>query len=268
VRVALVTCAAFPSLHEDERPLLAALAAHGVEAAPWSWREPPPAALDAVLVRNPWDWYLAPAEFAGFLESLPPYTFNPPDLMRRYLAKDYLQSLPEAIPTELVEGGGREVGQALRRRGWARAVLKPALSANAHRTARVSADAPAPELPRDRWLLQPFVDEVVDGELSFVFIDGAFTHAVRKRPAAGDFRVQAEHGGSVALEQPPPALIEQAASVVARLTPRPLYARVDGVVTAERLAVMELEVVEPQLFFGLCPAAADRLARALVERLG
>jgi glutathione synthase/RimK-type ligase-like ATP-grasp enzyme len=268
VRVALVTCARFPSLHEDERPLLEALVDRGLEVVPWIWREPAPAALDAVLMRNPWDWYLDPAAFIAFLDRLPPHSFNAPELMRDYLAKDYLATMPEAIPTELVEGGTLELREALRRRGWARAVVKPALSANAHRTLRLSADASPPPLSRDRWLLQPFVEEVVEGELSLVFLDGTFSHAVRKRPAERDFRVQVEHGGTVAREEPSPSIVERAAGVVARLAPRALYARVDGVVVAGELAVMELELVEPQLFFGLFPEAADRLAAALVARLG
>ncbi len=257
-----------PSLHADEAPFVAALGARGIDARPLVWGEAALAAdVDAYVVRTPWDWYHAPAEFDRFLAALPEgRTFNAPSLMRRYLGKEYLARLEGAVPTELVEGGAAEVRAAIARRGWPEAVVKPVLSANAHRTVRVGAGRPL-AIELGRWLVQPFVAEVAGGELSFVFFDGIFSHVVRKRAAPGDFRVQVEHGGTVALEAADPALVAQAARVLGTLGAAPLYARVDGVVVGGALRVMELEVVEPQLFFGLCAEAGPRLAAALARRL-
>jgi len=101
-----------------------------------------------------------------------------------------------------------------------------------------------------------------------VFFDGVFSHAVRKSPRAGDFRVQREHGGSSAREVPTPELIAEAQRALSQIGAAPLYARVDGVVVAGRFMLMELEVVEPELFFGLCREAGLRFAKALCRRLG
>jgi glutathione synthase/RimK-type ligase-like ATP-grasp enzyme len=272
-RVGLITCDALPTLHEDERPFLEALPAHGLEpvALPWG-----PSALtadvDAFVVRTPWDWPRRAAAFDAFLARLPEErTYNAPSLMRACLAKDYLFTLARAgipiVPSELVEGDGSAARAAILRRGWTRAVVKPMRSATAHRTHVVDRDA-VPSLEHDRWLVQPFLPEIVDGELSYVFFEGELSHAVRKIPRPGDFRVQEEHGGQSVPEPIDRALAAQARAALDALPgQRPLYARVDGVVHRGALHVMELEVVEPQLFFALFPEAGERLAAALARRL-
>src|SRR5262249_42775885 len=129
-------------------------------------------------------------------------------------------------------------------------------------------------------LIQPFVETIREqGEWSLIFIDGRFTHAVRKRPAAGDFRVQKQYGG-VALPAAGPAAAPdalvaagpRALAALPRQTGRPtgppLYARIDGVETAQGFLVMELELHEPALFFPMAPAAAIAFAEAVIRRLG
>ncbi len=104
------------------------------------------------------------------------------------------------------------------------------------------------------------------GELSLLFFDGTYSHAMLKRPGAGDFRVQEELGGSSTLAAPPPELIEQAREIVRRLDERPLYARVDGLDLLGTFTLMELELIEPVLFLGSHPPAAAHLADALEAR--
>ena len=106
----------------------------------------------------------------------------------------------------------------------------------------------------------------LEGEWSFVFIGGAYSHAVLKRPAEGDFRVQSDWGGMSALATPPPGLIEQAAAVLDAVRDPWLYARVDGVVRDGQLLLMELEMTEPTLFLGLCERAAAQFAEAILAR--
>jgi len=124
---------------------------------------------------------------------------------------------------------------------------------------------------RGRVLVQPFMDVVVSaGEWSLVFLGGAFSHAILKRARAGDFRVQTEHGGSAAVAEPDPRIVEQARRALyagPSGTSECLYARVDGCVVDGNFVVMEVEVIEPLLFLGGHPEAADRLAEALVARM-
>ena len=120
-----------------------------------------------------------------------------------------------------------------------------------HRTARRSARSTSLQRVRDVGdvLVQPFADEVPrDGEYSFTFIDGAFSHATIKRATAGEFRVQTEHGGRVDRVEASESLVAQAARVLGVLPEMPLYARVDGIARGDAFLLMELELIEPNLF--------------------
>ena len=117
--------------------------------------------------------------------------------------------------------------------------------------------------------MQPFVEDIrTRGEWSLIFVEGDLTHAVLKSPAAGDFRVQAAFGG-VSAAAPAPEAARAAARRILALLPAPaLYARIDGVETRDGFLLMEVEVNEPGLFLSLAPEAAERLAEAVVRRLG
>jgi hypothetical protein len=105
------------------------------------------------------------------------------------------------------------------------------------------------------------------GEWSLLFLGGRFSHAVCKRPAAADYRVQWEFGGTAETGTPPHTLIADAEHVLAAVPGRPLYARVDGVERGGRLVLIELELIEPHLFLGWDARAAGRLARAIREEI-
>ena len=158
-------------------------------------------------------------------------------------------------------------------------VVKPTVSGGAWNTVRGIVGEPgfARELsalpPNYDYLVQAFVPEIArDGEWSLLFFDGVFSHAVLKRAAAGDFRVQSQFGGSVEQHIEPDAAMlasaQQALAVVAALGhPDHAYARVDGVVVDGRFRLMELEMIEPSLFLGERPEEAVRFAGNLHRRL-
>jgi glutathione synthase/RimK-type ligase-like ATP-grasp enzyme len=117
-------------------------------------------------------------------------------------------------------------------------------------------------------LLQPFAEEVSrDGEYSFTFIDGELSHATLKRAKAGEFRVQTVYGGSVEPIDAPAALSDQASHALSVLPEMPLYARVDGIARGSAFLLMELELIEPNLFLAAATGAANRFAAAIVRRL-
>jgi glutathione synthase/RimK-type ligase-like ATP-grasp enzyme len=156
-------------------------------------------------------------------------------------------------------------------------VIKPAISASGFETYAI--DAPLDEHSRATIarvvssgdvLVQPFAEEVPrDGELSIVFLDGECSHAALKRAATatGEFRVQTEHGGTIERTWPADHLVEQAARSLAVLRTMPLYARVDGIVRDDQFLLMELELIEPNLFLELEANAPARMARGIVKRL-
>lgn len=99
-----------------------------------------------------------------------------------------------------------------------------------------------------------------------VFIDDTFSHAVSKHARTGDFRVQHDFGGSVDRLIPSPGLLAFADRVMAQVHRATLYARVDVVETSRGPLLMELELIEPELYFLHVPAAADRMAAAILRR--
>lgn len=248
-RVALVTWRGLPDLAPDDRLLRDALVRRGIDARAEVWDDPRVdwRAFDAIVLRSTWDYHKRAEEFRAWIDALDGLPlWNPPEILRWNIHKSYLLELESRgvpiVPTLLVRGG----------EGF---IVKPAVSATAFRTERHAAGCDL--------LVQPFVPEIArDGELSFVFLGRAYSHAVRKRPRGGDFRVQPDFGGTVEPFDPPPGLIDQAARIAATLGRRWLYARVDCVVRDGRLMLMELEATEPSLF--LDEVLAERFADALV----
>jgi hypothetical protein len=280
--VALVTCTALPALTDDDRLLQAALAARGAEAVPAVWDDPSVRWRDfgAVVVRSTWDYHLRPGEFRAWVDrvdALGVALHNPAPVLRWNASKHYLRALADAgaavTPTRWVGAGDpTPLAEVLDAEGWDDAVVKPVVSATAHETWRVGRGTAADAEPRWRALVaradvmvQPFVRAVVDeGEWSLVFLGGTYSHAALKRPRAGDFRVQHEHGGTYAAAEPAAALVAEAARALA-VAPAPCaYARVDGCAVGGRFQLMELELLEPALFLGAAPGAADRLAAAIL----
>ncbi len=287
--LALATCADYRGLLDDDRPFVAALEARGVAVRPVVWDGPEGlAGLDGVagvLLRSVWDYYRKAPAFRAWLDGLERAglrCWNPPALVRWNLDKRYLLELGRAgvalPPTLWLEPGlaPEEAARRIEVTGWDDLVLKPAVSAGAWNTLRVPRGGLAGARPALAGLLalgtvlvQPFLPEVVaDGELSFVFFGGVYSHAALKRARPGDFRVQWTHGGSHVPAAPAPALVEQARAAL-RAAPEPgLYARVDGIVRDGRLLLMELEQIEPYLFFAQGPGSAERFARLLAQALG
>jgi hypothetical protein len=284
-RLALATSVDYPAVQADDRHLVDVLATLGVQSSVCVWNDPAVdwAAFDAVLIRTIWDYFRHYPDFLRWLDTLDTLrvpTLNASALLRWNSDKRYLLELAQhgvaIIPTQLARAG--HLHEVLSTMPAQHVVVKPAISGGAWHTLRgivgttEFAQALAQLPPEADYLVQPFMPEVArDGEWSLLYFGGTFSHAVLKRPAAGDYRVQGEHGGSVGPATPTPAMLEDAdrtLAAVARLGHGDhLYVRVDGVVSAGQLLVMELEMIEPFLFLGAQPEAAARLAQLITERL-
>ncbi len=119
-------------------------------------------------------------------------------------------------------------------------------------------------------MLQPYMERIEkDGEVSLIFIEDEYTHAVVKWPAHGDYRVQEELGGSLRFTQVDCDTVELARDIVEASGTDPLYARVDLVPdSAGNLHLMELELIEPELFLRFEPTAIEALVTAIVANTG
>ena len=113
--------------------------------------------------------------------------------------------------------------------------------------------------------------EIVEGEWSLILVEEELSHAVRKRPKAGDFRTQSELGARMTAEEPSPALLTTARGALEAATRfsagAPCLTRIDLVETSDGPIVMEVELIEPMLFFAYAPGSAARAASALVARM-
>jgi glutathione synthase/RimK-type ligase-like ATP-grasp enzyme len=231
-RIALATYEHAPKLAHDDQFLLHALLDAGADAEPavWSSDEVIWETYDAVVVRSCWDYHLRIDEFRTWLDRLDASripTWNSTDIVLWNSSKRYLLDLAtrgvSTIATCIVPcGEASQVESIVRSEGWSRFVLKPAISASGYETYAFDdtfGEATYEIISRvtalGDTLVQPFAPEVPrDGELSVMFLDGEFSHGAIKRASPTEFRVQTEHGGSVAPFEIPQEVVVQAARAI------------------------------------------------------
>ena len=282
--VAFVTYAALPYGSDDDRLAIHCLLDQDIKARFLVWDDPRVdwAKFDSIVLRSCWDYHERPAEFARWIKRLALLDaplWNRPDLVLWNMNKHYLSDLSAkgvgTAPTVWLERGATvSLPEIMQQQGWDRAVVKPVISASAHRTWLVSTEEAIekqPELARmlqdTGVMVQRFIEEITErGEWSFVFLNREFSHAVLKQPAPGDFRVQNEFGGFIRADKPAPELIEQAVKIMASVEGPCLYARVDAIDTGRDLMLMELELIEPYLFLAE-GKAARRFADVIMSTL-
>lgn len=282
-RIVIVTCETWPDLFASDQALRAALEARGVgvvvkpwQAADfWSVAE----TCEAIVVRAAWDYPLDPVRFEAWLsqaeQSRVP-VLNSPALMRWNSDKRYVFDLARAgvrMPRTALVEDARDLEKAFAEVGAETAIIKPCHGASGRGIEKVTRDTAAAYVAQHggagrSFLLQEMLPEITAGELSFVFIEGEFSHVVRKTPAEGEFRVNSAYGPArneaVAVDQ---RLVAQATDILSRLPLAPVYARIDCVERAGALICLEAEVIEPSLFLHMHPPGAERFAAAVVERI-
>lgn len=261
----------------DSEVLLPALAELGVEAEVVAWSDPEVdwASFDRAVIRSTWDYHERSGAFADWIRAAAAATDlrNGAATVLWNLDKTYLRELDAAgvpvVPTIWLESGPRDLSATLAERGWEDVVVKPSVDLGALNLVRTTADVAADAASRlsGTVMVQPFLPDLErEGELSLVFLGGAFSHAIVKRPAAGDFRVQPRYGGTAERVEPPTGAVEAAQRALALAPDPPLYARVDLVRDLEgRPCVIELELIEPFLFLPDVPEGLDRAARVMAE---
>lgn len=281
--VVFVTYSAAPELDPDEAGLGRACTELGMRwrAIPWDDRRFDWSSTRLALIRSPWDYTRRRGEFLGWCERVAGLTRleNPLDVLRRNSEKSYLldfaaRGVP-TIPTILHEPSCHADPEALMAaRGWREVVVKPVVSAGGWRTYRFRvgershARVQARRLLRtSRCLIQPFLPSVLEsGERALVFLDGHFSHAIRKRSIFDAPHVPFRF----AVQPEPDELALATRALAAEAAADLLYARADIVRDEQGAAVLiELELVEPRLFLGAAgPEAAGRLAAGIAARLG
>jgi glutathione synthase/RimK-type ligase-like ATP-grasp enzyme len=237
---------------------------------------------DLVYICTPWDYQHDVAAFLGVLESIERSSarlVNSLELVRWNLEKTYLGELEmrgaDIVPSLFFDRFDADrVAECFAAHDAGKLVLKPVVGANADHIFVVTdplSDEVVDELrqtyERRPFFVQPFMNSVQsEGEYSLFFFAGDYSHAILKKPRAGDFRTQEEHGADILSVEAPAALVETARHVLGVVNPQPVYVRADFVRDGgERFLLMELELIEPSLYFRTDPGSAGRFARALTR---
>ncbi|GIF12028.1 ATP-grasp domain-containing protein [Actinoplanes teichomyceticus] len=287
-RIALVTCAAFPDLWDDDHPLRDALLARGlaVDVVRWDDTDADWSRYDLTVIRSPWDYVPRREQFVAWAHSVPRLA-NPGDIIAWNTDKRYLAELAAAgvpvIPTDFVGPG--ETWTPPAEGEW---VVKPTVSAGSQDTARYRLPAQAAEAAAHvarltgagrTAMIQPYLTAVdTAGETAVLCLPDAsgeltFSHGIRKGPM---LRRTGEHTIDPGSEDISPRTPSEAELAVARRAlsavpggaKRLLYARVDVIPGPDGAPqLVELELTEPSLFLREGPGAAERLADAILARV-
>jgi glutathione synthase/RimK-type ligase-like ATP-grasp enzyme len=274
VKLRVATCKTLPEVDVDEAPLMAALSAAGIDARLTAWDDPH---VDwslpiPTIIRSTWNYALDVDAFLAWVDKVAAGSplLNPADVVRGNVHKRYLLDLARrgvpVVPTLIAERGSKLPAPA-----WAhdRVVIKPEVGAGSLGTKRFDKLEDGLEhlgelTAKGAALVQPYVKSVEEyGERSVIYIDGELTHEIRKSPRFS--------GDAESVTGPHPIAPDERAVAEAALEPyrdRILYGRVDMARADDgQPMVMELELVEPSLFFPKFPAALDRYVAGLKRRL-
>lgn len=269
---------------KEEKLLFDALSHWGHRVVRKSWSEPDFdwSSTRYIIFRSTWDYFDRFEEWKTWLQKVASQTqlINALDLVLWNMDKHYLGDLQSRglnIPeTQYIEKGETTSLQKLfETTGWQDAILKPCISGAARHTYRLNPKNLSEHeeqfqqlIQQEAMMLQPFQRNVLEqGEVSLMVMDGQFTHAVLKIAKPGDFRVQDDFGGTVHPHHPHTEEIAFAEKAVSLCQPQPMYARVDIIRDNwGELALIEMELIEPELWFRMAPEAAKVLARG-IDRL-
>ena len=293
-RIALVSCRDLPTFEVDDHPLWEVLRARGVELELPVWDDPQFdwENCDLVIPRTTWDYQERWTEFLLWMQHVSQVTelLNPLELMSWNLDKRYLKEIEIGQPptrwidqrTFKMRSEVEEVAQSIldscREEGWAQAFLKPNIGASAVGSMRFSVHLPEDYsrlvehlecwLPLRTMILQPYINKVESiGEHSLIYFNGVWSHGVRKVPAPGDYRVQDDYGASDMPWDPPDEWKDQCEALIKRLPMVPLYARCDFLSGPRGEPwLVELELIEPSLFFRHDASSPQRFADAILAR--
>lgn len=247
-----------------------------VEHRPWTDADDLTAA-DLVLPLLAWGYPKQPARWRDTVsgwEAAGVRLANGPDVLRWNADKAYLGMLAErgapVVPARYVDRVTLEqMDAAAAVFGTDRLVAKPRWSSGAWQTIRWSPGDPIDAGPQGAAIIQPFLPDIeAGGELSLLYFGGRFSHAIRKRPQPGDFRVQPEFDGIITRHEAMRDELAAAEAVLAAAGEPLLYARIDLVRHEGALLLIELEAIEPDLYLEHDPAVGALLGQAVAALLG
>lgn len=283
--VVLATSSTLPALDVDDQRLYQALQQANVPAEIAVWDDPSVdwRRFELCVIRSTWDYVPKRQQFVEWAHRVASQTvlWNPAPLIEWNTTKSYLRDMEtQGIPivdTEwLTQGTATDFLGLFQQRGWDDVVIKPVISASGKDTFRVTPGTFADQqadievlLTQRDLMMQPFMRSVLTtGELSLLFFNGTFSHALSKIPAQHEFRVHEHLGGTTRRYQPTDEQLAFAQRVFNKLPWPTLYARVDLLLDETgNIRLTELELTEPSMYLAYDPDSPARFAQAIQARL-
>lgn len=265
----------------EDQLLFDAIKKEGLQVERKSWSDPTFdwGTTKYVIFRSTWDYFDRYNEFSIWLKEVSTKTtlLNPANIINWNIDKHYLIDLKEKgvhiCESYFIEKGTSTTLSELHKQlGWDKTVLKPCISGAARHTYKLDLTTFEKHenifqelIANEAMMLQPFQENIMTkGEFSFVVINGKYSHAVLKIAKPGDFRVQDDFGGTVHMHQATIEEIYFAENTVKACIETPMYARVDAIIdNNNKLAISELELIEPELWFRNNPGASTILAKEI-----
>jgi glutathione synthase/RimK-type ligase-like ATP-grasp enzyme len=236
---------------------------------------------DFALIKSPWDYFNLIDDFYEWLTKMEGERLrflNPIITVKWNADKHYLKDIENGglkiAPCIFLEKGKSvNLIDYFTKLGAEKLIVKPAVSGGSKNTFKITVENVGEVsqqlqvlLEVEDFIVQPFLKEIEDdGEWSFLFFGGKFSHALIKKAKEGDFRVQHVFGGSIHPQQPPKELIGKAQLYVDQFAKGCLYARVDGVMVNQQFLLMELELIEPFLFLETNIESLENYYQALLK---
>lgn len=269
-----------------DKLLIAPMKKNGWLASEISWHDKSVNwdSFDAVIVRSTWDYQSDPRKFIDVLTKInasAAHLENDFEMMKWNMNKYYLHDLTNKniLTVETIwerEFNLEKIINYFSLLNNNEIIIKPNISASAENTFRIKSDEIIKKSKKletifsnREFMIQPFMSNIIsEGEYSLFYFNGQYSHAILKTPKAKDFRVQEEHGGKIVSVNPEPSLKNETENILSKLSTIPLYARVDFVRTSsDDFALIELELIEPSLYFNLDEKSPERFVNAFTERM-
>ncbi len=284
MRIAILTSAEMPQMLPYDMEVVNLLNQRGISTSVFVWDEilkTNPNELknyNAILIRTIWDYFKKYDRFIkllDFLESSKIQVFNPVDIMRWNMNKQYLNELQKdgfnIIPTIFNSDNLDDSFQEAVSLGWRKMILKPMVSGNSYHTFVIEADN---EIMFDQllktyfqnrpFMLQEFIPEISEGEISIIYFSNGYSYSVRKVPKKGEYRVQFDFGGIYHFGDVDPTIRNICDRITKRIGNKLLYQRVDGLWRDGKFLIMEVELIEPDLYLNLSDEAKHQWVESLV----
>lgn len=236
---------------------------------------------DLIVFRTVWNYYMNADAFRRMLDVLEASgvpTANPLEIIRWNMEKSYLSKLMQegydVIPTVFSDQNTKSTFREAQTRNWKKMVLKPMISGASYHTFVLDAedeqrfDDYIGEYYDNRpFMLQEFIPGIEDGEISTLTFSNGFTYSVTKVPKAGDYRVQFQYGGQYRIHETPAELQKIAHQLFERHKRSTLYQRLDGVWHQGKFLIMEVELLEPDLYLNLSEKALQAFTESIVSKV-